>query len=119
MSRSHQAPRRAAATLVTSALAAVLALGLAGCGSSGTEHTVTIDGLKWTPAEIEIEVGDTVVWDMESNGMPHDVVSDDELFASELMTEGEFRYTFTEAGEYGYHCTPHPPMIGTITVVEP
>lgn len=45
---------------------------------------------------------------MESNGMPHDVVSDDELFASELMTEGEFRYTFTEAGEYGYYCTPHP-----------
>lgn len=119
MSLTHRATRQAAAALGASVLSAVLALGLVGCGISGTEHIVTIDGLKWTPAEIEIEAGDTVVWDMESNGMPHDVVSDDGLFASELMTEGEFRYTFTEAGVYGYHCTPHPPMIGIITVVEP
>ena len=100
-------------------LASGLAFGLAGCGSSGTEHVITIDGLKWAPAEIEIQVGDTVVWNMESNGMPHDVVSDDGLFTSELMTGGEFRHTFTEPGVYGFHCTPHPPMVGTITVVAP
>lgn len=104
------------ATLVLAA--PVLALALAGC-SSGAEHVIAIDSLKWTPAEIEIEVGDTVVWDMTSSGMPHDVVSDDGLFASELVVEGEFRYTFDEAGEFGFHCTPHPMMVGTVTVVEP
>ena len=82
------------------------------------EHVVTINGLKWVPAEIEIAVGDTVVWHMDAGGMAHDVVSDDELFVSELMTEGEFRHTFTEVGEYGYDCTPHPMMVGTVTVVD-
>lgn len=111
--------RRPAAIALALLAAPLLALGLVGCGSGGTEHVVAIDGLRWVPAELEIEVGDTVVWNMESRGMPHDVVSDDDLFASELMTEGEFRHTFTEAGEFGYHCTPHPPMVGTIAVVAP
>lgn len=103
-------------TLITLAAAVPLAIGLAGCGSAGTVHEVTIDGLKYSPAELTIEPGDTVVWNMESGGMPHDVVADDGSFQSELMTEGEFRHTFTEAGEFDYHCTPHPPMTGSITV---
>ncbi len=108
--------RRILLALAALSLAPTLALGIAGCAQTGTEHVVKIDGLKYTPAELDIEAGDTVVWEMESSGMPHDVVSDDGLFASELMTEGEFRFTFDEAGEFGYHCTPHPPMTGTITV---
>lgn len=94
----------------------VAALILAGCAPAGTTHTVTIDGLKYSPAELTVEVGDTVVWKMASGGMPHDVVANDGLFASELMTEGEFSHTFTEPGVIDYHCTPHPPMVGTITV---
>ena len=112
---SRFAPRIAAALA-----APLLVLGLAGCGGqSGTEHVVTIDGLNFAPGDVTVEVGDTVVWNMESHGMPHDVVSDDGLFASEVMTEGEFRYTFSEAGEFPYHCTPHPTMVGQVTVVEP
>lgn len=118
----HTVSRRSVVALVPSltlATAFGAVLGTTGCSPAGTEHTVTIDGLKWVPAELEIQVGDTVLWDMTSKGMPHDVVSDDDLFASDLLTEGEFRHTFTEAGEFGYHCTPHPPMVGTITVVKP
>lgn len=134
--------RRLTAALLLAPALAVGALALAGCGASGDpgasgdapssdasggssasdapqEHVVGINGVKWTPAEIEIEVGDTVVWDMDGGGMAHDVVSDDDLFASELMKDGEFRHTFTEAGEFGYHCTPHPMMVGTVVVVEP
>lgn len=112
-------PLRLTARISIALGAVALTAGLAGCGQSSTEHVVTIDGLKFAPAELEIAAGDTVVWNMESTGMAHDVVSDDELFASELMTEGEFRYTFTEAGEFGYHCTPHPQMTGSITVTAP
>lgn len=108
--------RRILLTAAALVIAPTLAFGIAGCAKPGTEHVVKIDGLKYVPAELEIEAGDTVVWEMTSSGMPHDVVSDDGLFASELMTKGEFRHTFDEAGEFGYHCTPHPPMIGTITV---
>lgn len=117
--------RRLIAALLLAPALAVGALALAGCAapadlsSPPQEHVVGINGVKWTPAEIEIEVGDTVVWDMDGGGMAHDVVSDDGLFASELMKDGEFRHTFTEAGEFGYHCTPHPMMVGTVVVVEP
>lgn len=108
--------KRLTPLLAVAALAA--ALSLTSCAPAGTTHTVTIDGLKYSPAELTIDVGDTVVWQMASGGMPHDVVANDASFASELMTEGEFSHTFSEAGVYDYHCTPHPPMVGTVTVNE-
>jgi plastocyanin len=39
-------------------------------------------------------------------------------YNSELMTEGEYSYTYEEAGTYGYHCTPHPMMTGEVIVQE-
>ncbi|WP_217134964.1 cupredoxin domain-containing protein [Leucobacter chinensis] len=100
-------------------IAPLLAFSLMGCAPQGEEHVVTIDGLKYSPAELEIHPGDKVVWNMTSTGMAHDVVSNDGLFQSELLNEGEFSHTFTKEGEYGYHCTPHPTMTGMITVVAP
>jgi plastocyanin len=32
--------------------------------------------------------------------------------------EGTWEFTFTEAGEYSYHCEPHPWMKGLVTIVE-
>jgi plastocyanin len=31
---------------------------------------------------------------------------------------GTFDFTFTEVGEYPYHCEPHPHMQGSVEIVE-
>jgi hypothetical protein len=49
----------------------------------------------------------------------HTVTSSDGLFDSgRLSAGGRFNYTFDEPGTYGYFCTIHPLMRGTIIVTE-
>ncbi len=85
--------------------------------------------LKFEPAELTIQVGDTIEW-VNNKVFPHNVVFDkvpggDKALAKELsykrlMTRpGQtFEDTFTQAGEYSYFCTPHrgAGMVGKITV---
>jgi len=40
-----------------------------------------------------------------------------ELNSGNIPNKGNFSHTFANAGSYGYHCSIHPAMIGTITVV--
>ncbi len=80
----------------------------------------------YSPNEITVEVGTTVVWTNEDTTM-HTVTSGtvadlvataDGLFDSGFLAEGEtFSYTFTEVGEFPYFCQPHPWMQGTVIVV--
>lgn len=104
------------------AAAGVLAVALAlitGCGTeTGGGETVNIDvkNMSFSPDTVTISTGDTVTWTFDDNGLPHNVVSNDETFESELLTTGSFSHTFDEAGTYDYHCTPHPMMVGTVIV---
>ena len=78
---------------------------------------VRLEDFAFAPANIVVEVGTTVTWTNEDS-IGHTVTSDegDEL-DSEILGEGEtFSHTFTEPGEYRYHCTPHPNMQGLVTV---
>jgi plastocyanin len=58
---------------------------------------------------VVIGVNNTVVWtnkDVTGSAL-HDVTSDQDLFKSSLLAPNEsWSYTFTEAGEYKYHCQP-------------
>ncbi len=72
------------------------------------------------PAVVVIHEGDTVVWANETGGGWHDVISYEGAFSSPQLSPGEaFRHTFTEAGVYGFYCTPHhiDGMIGTVIVL--
>lgn len=119
--KSSSASRRA----LRAAAASVAALGLlfsAACssddgGGSGETVNVSVQDMIFDPATVTIKPGDTVTWVWESD-LPHDVVADDGDFASELITEGEYSYTFETPGTYGYHCTPHPTMVGEVIVEE-
>jgi plastocyanin len=35
-----------------------------------------------------------------------------------VMPGSEFTFTFTQVGDYAYHCEPHPWMQGEIEVIE-
>ena len=85
---------------------------------TGEEYDVDIKGLKFTPPDITVHVGDTVVWTNDDD-VPHTVTSADGTLDSEEIASGDtFEYTFDDAGTYEYACSLHPSMKGKVTVVE-
>jgi plastocyanin len=72
---------------------------------------------KWVPEEVTIPVGDTVTWDMTGAKLPHSSTADDGSWDSGYVPPGEkWTHTFDKAGDYPYHCTPHPWKKGVIHV---
>ncbi|MFA4826359.1 MAG: cupredoxin family copper-binding protein [Methanoregula sp.] len=113
----------------------VLACLCAGCASSqsppqpasatpspsGSANAITIKNFAFSPATLTIKTGATVTWTNDDSA-PHTVVSDAgspvPFTSPQLATGASYPQTFTRAGTYGYHCSIHPSMKGTI-VVEP
>ncbi|MGW4631713.1 cupredoxin domain-containing protein [Nocardia sp. NPDC004415] len=86
--------------------------------SGPTALTVDVSGMKYSPADATIKVGETVTWKF-SDKAPHNVqgIGDKAMgINSPIIDKGEWSYTFTQPGTYRYLCTLHPDMRGTITV---
>lgn len=81
-------------------------------------HAVTMDDMKFTPATIEIKVGETVEW-TNTDERDHNVTAKDGSFKSDNLSSGStFKFTFTKAGKFAYGCTLHPRMKGVVVVSE-
>ena len=84
---------------------------------------VDMAGLRFTPPRVEIEVGDSVIWEAGDDG--HTVTARDGWFDSSsrgLMGEGDqYRWRFRVPGTFGYFCRVHQKqgMQGQIVVVDP
>jgi plastocyanin len=84
---------------------------------------VQLAGTRFTPPRLEIEMGDSVVWEAADDG--HTVTARDGTFDSSprgLMAEGdEYRFRFRLPGRYAYYCRVHQSrgMQGEIVVVDP
>jgi len=108
------------------AAALVALVAAAGCGGSDGGSAVDpadVEGpvvvlrdIAFSPAEITVPAGDTVTWVFDDRGIPHNVVADDKAFESETMDDGRFTHRFGEPGTFGYVCTLHPNMKGTVRV---
>lgn len=101
------------------------AVAAAACGGDGSgERSVSPAGdgaaavivadMRFEPETVEIEAGETVTWSFEDR-MPHDVAFDGGPASPKLRT-GEWQRTFHHPGSYGYVCTLHPIMKGTVSV---
>lgn len=82
------------------------------------ETAIEIKNFAFSPTTLMVKVGDTVTWtNQDSAG--HSATADDGSFDTGVLSQGESNtVTFTEAGTFAYHCTPHPNIKGTV-VVEP
>lgn len=97
--------------------------------------TVKMNGYKYSPMNIKVKVGTTVIWvnddEMKHNVMlehehsetPHDAPTIGEIdpnkLAGPMLTKGEsYSFTFREISHNHYHCSPHPWMKGIVEVVE-
>jgi plastocyanin len=90
--------------------------------ASGSIQTVMIitnsDGsFSFSPTTLAVKPGTTVIWKNVSSA-PHTVTSDDgKTFDSgTVAVGGTFRFKFTTAGTFPYHCNYHPYMRSTIDV---
>ena len=80
------------------------------------ENLVFIEDFSFGPEEIEINVGESVTW-INRDSVGHTATSDSGEFDSSVLGNGQsFSFTFRDAGEFSYHCTPHPYMKGKIIV---
>src|SRR3989344_234871 len=84
-------------------------------GSQPTSYSVDISGFAFNPDTLIIKAGDSVTWTNEDSAK-HTVTSDSgsELGSSLLSKSQTYSHTFNTAGEFDYHCTPHPYMEGKI-----
>ncbi|HZD35746.1 MAG TPA: plastocyanin/azurin family copper-binding protein [Nitrososphaeraceae archaeon] len=85
----------------------------------------------FVPKQVQGELGlsNKFVW-TNDDSVPHTVTSDtgyvdpvngafNSMDTIGLIPANEkYEFTFTEAGEYPYHCEPHPWMTGKVTVSE-
>jgi len=95
---------------------------------------VTIQDFSYSPANVNVKMGATVLW-TNSGPSTHTTVSDDGLWNSGPLNPpggssmyggagtmaGTFQFTFSQAGTFHYHCSIHPPsmypqFVGTVVV---
>lgn len=94
---------------------AALAIALLACGSKREPqtHHVEIRGMDYVPAELTVNVGDTIVW-TNHDVLPHTVTSaipaPTAFDSREIASKQQWQLTVSAAGEYSYVCTYHPTM---------
>ena len=107
--------RRTGLKFALSALAS-LPLVLAGTrAAQAATHQVTIAGFAFSPARLDVAVGDTVVF-TNSDGAPHTATALDGSFDTGTIKRNKTgEIVITAAGVANYKCNFHPSMKGSIT----
>lgn len=81
---------------------------------AGQVHSVSIEGMAFSPAAVEIKVGDMVAW-TNKDAAPHTATG--QSFDSGKLNQGEsFAFRFEKSGTYSYVCSLHPSMKGAVVV---
>jgi len=80
-------------------------------------QTVQIIDSNYNPKNITMKRGAMVTWTNYENIM-HTITSSGNFDSGNIAYGKTYSRIFNDAGTYNYHCTLHPAMTGTITVVE-
>jgi plastocyanin len=107
---SFQAATLAASALIMSTLSAMTK------AAAAAAATVEIGNFTFKAPVVTVRRGTTVTW-TNGDDIPHTVVSKDGVFKSKVLDTGDkFSFTFAKPGQFGYFCSLHPHMTGTIIV---
>jgi plastocyanin len=79
-------------------------------------HTVTEDAVRFSPADLTFEVGDSIVW-VNKDIVAHTATTMKPGFDSEMIKPGKsWRHTVKRKGEFSYTCSFHPLMNAVLRV---
>lgn len=77
---------------------------------------IEMKNVAFTPNRIEVATGTTIRW-TNNDPLVHTITADDGSWDSGPIEPGKtWTHTFTQPGEYAFHCTPHPFMKGVVVV---
>jgi plastocyanin len=109
--RRTGAGRLCRAFFIAAALGAVSSLPV-----RAADTEVNIDNFAFTPKELTVKAGTTIVF-RNRDDIPHSVVGTKGEFHSKAIETGDgFSFTFAKVGSYGFFCGLHPQMQGKIVV---
>jgi plastocyanin len=78
--------------------------------------TVDVVNMSFTPSTVKVPIGGTVTWSFQ-DAVTHNSTSNQGFWSSGPRSSGDtFSHTFGSSGSYGYTCTIHPSMRGTVRV---
>lgn len=105
-----------ASALAASGVLMLVAADMARAVPAPTTAEVTIGNFTFKAPVTTVKVGTIVTW-TNADDIPHTVVSNDGIFKSKVLdTNDHFTFTFAKPGQFGYFCSLHPHMTGTIVV---
>ncbi len=77
---------------------------------------VIVRGFAFEPLDVRVRAGERVTW-VNCDTDVHTSTADAGQWASPLLAPGDgFTQVFGAAGEFSYHCEPHPFMTGRVIV---
>jgi plastocyanin len=106
------------ATLPTGAPAAGHAASAASAAGRAAEHvhTVTIAGMRFSPAALQVRRGERIEW-VNNDLVPHTATARDGSIDSKTIAAGaSWAWTATHPGSLAYACAYHPSMTATVTI---
>lgn len=108
-------PRHAALAL-GAALALTATAASAASLARPKSRTVVIESMQFSPQQIEVKLGETVVW-INKDYFPHTATAEDHSFDSgEIAPNRSWRFKPRKKGVFPYVCTLHPTMKGRLVV---
>jgi plastocyanin len=88
------------------------------CSGTLPAHVVRVANFAFDPTVVHVTAGDSVRWvHCGPEADEHTVTADSGSFASPFFGAGaSYTHVFAAADSVGYHCTPHPTMVGTVVI---
>jgi plastocyanin len=116
------AVRAATGVLIVGAIAGTAGVTVASAQQDAVIGTTPQN--RWSPAEVEVQTGQTVVWNFDGSTADHNIrgesgPAEDPLWTtknSPFKRSGQETYRFNVAGDYKFVCDAHPGMEGTVKV---
>jgi plastocyanin len=112
---SRRAPAVSAVALVLVMLG--MTSGAVAGAAKPASHTVTIEGTAFSPADLSVVAGDTIVW-VNKDPYPHSATSTagSGFDSRSIAPEKSWKYVARKKGDFPYICSIHPSMKATLHV---
>ena len=88
---------------------------LASAFAAGAKHEVKIEGMKFEPATITVQRGDTVTW-RNADVVPHTATAAGKFDSGNIAAGQSVSRKLDQPGEFDYVCSYHPGMKGKVVV---
>jgi plastocyanin len=78
-------------------------------------HTITIEGMKFSPETVTVKAGDRIVWN-NKDVVPHTATAKGVFDSGNIAPQASWSWKAGAAGRHPYVCLYHPGMKGEVIV---